>query len=488
MMVVTFMFVVLIGATTYIQFFAATELKADSRNSRTIFETAGRDRGQIIVGGHAIAASQPSGDAFKFQRIYSNGPLYAPITGYYSGILGTSTGLENQVNDVLTGDAPSLLRQRIQRLFTGQEPQGGSVELTIDPAVQEAAWKALDGRRGAAAAYNPQTGAILALVSSPSYDPNKLVVHNSKETIAADKAYQADPSKPMDNRAFGAHRYFPGSTFKLITVAAALSTGDYTPQTHVDAPDELSLPQSTQKIHNHDHAVCGDRHPEMIYALEQSCNTPFANIAMSLGKEKLGDMAEAFGFNRSSSIPLKVTPSVFPDKGELSDANLAMSGIGQYSVQATPLQMALVAGTIANNGTMMQPYLIDRVLDGNLDEIKKTSPKVVDNPISENVASQLQEMMVAVVEKGNSKAARIPGVVVGGKTGTAETGRGTADGWWVGYAGGDKPTIAVAAVVEGGQNGVKTAVGAEQGLPVARAMIQAHLASLAKQSGSGEEK
>lgn len=479
MVVVIVMFVTLFVSTSIIQFFQAPSLKADGRNSRTIFETSGRHRGQIIVGGQAIASSQPSDDAFKYQRIYSPGPLYAPITGYYSGNLGVSTGLEATANDVLVGDAPSLLRQRIQRLFTGQKPQGGSVELTLDPHVQQAAWKALNGRRGAAVAYNPQTGAILAAVSSPSYDPNKLVVHDNKAAVEADKAYQADPAKPMDNRAFGNHRYFPGSTFKLITAAAALSSGDYSPDTTVDAPVELKLPQTDITLKNYGGETCGDGHPTLQYTLEHSCNTPFASIGMELGKDAIADTAEAFGFNQSMTIPLPVGKSFFPSNEPLSDANLAMSSIGQYSVQATPLQMAVVAGTIANGGEMMQPYVIERELDGDLDQTKHTTPKKLGNPISQSVSDDLKTMMISVVENGNSTAAKIPGVQVAGKTGTAEHGddKNTADAWWVGFAPADNPTIAVAVVVEGGQPGLQSGLGARDALPVAKSMIQAHLAS-----------
>lgn len=486
-MVVVVMFLVLIFATTYIQFFQASSLKADGRNSRTIFETAGRHRGQIIVGGKAIASSQPSDDAFKFQRIYSAGPMYAPITGYYSGNLGASTGLEAEANDVLVGDAPSLLRQRIQRLFTGQKPQGGSIELTIDPAVQKAGWDAFKGRRGGAVALDPKTGAVLAAVSSPSYDPNKLVVHSNADAVKADKAYQADPNKPLDNRAFGNHRYFPGSTFKLVTAATALSTGEFSPDTLVDAPRELPLPQTDIKLHNHDNVACGDGHPPLVYALEQSCNTPFAKIGMELGKGKVGDMAEAFGFNEEFSIPLTVGKSYFPTNEVISDANMAMAAIGQYDVQATPLQMAMVASAVSNGGELMHPYMVDRVLDGDLDETKKTSPRQYGVPISESVADQLHQMMVSVVEKGNSTAARIPGVTVGGKTGTAEHGNNTdiADAWWVGFAENDKTSVVVAVVIEGGQDGIQTAVGNRDALPIAKAMLEARLASVNSQDKGG---
>ncbi|MDO5746252.1 MAG: penicillin-binding protein 2 [Actinomycetaceae bacterium] len=491
MRVVIAMFVVLMISSTYVQFIQAPSLKADSRNARTIYETSGRDRGQIIVAGKAIVSSQPSNDAFKFQRIYAQGQLYAPLTGYYSANLKSSTGLEKETNDILVGDAPSLLAQRNQRLFTGREPQGGSIELTIDPAVQQAAWDALGGRRGAVAAINPQTGEILAAVSSPSFDPNKLVVHNNTQALEAAKQMENDPTKPLDNRVFGGHRYFPGSVFKLVTAAAMLSNGDITPETLVDSPDELPLPQSTAVLKNSHNQKCGDGKPTLQYAFAQSCNTTFAKAAMDIGYERLRQQAEEFGFNDSNRIPLPVTPSVFPHDSGISQANLAMAGIGQHDVQVTPLHMAQIAGAIGNGGVMMKPYVVSRILDANLNETRKNSPRKQGEPISEATAQQLTEMMKATVREGTGSKAAVSGVEVAGKTGTAEVGdTGRADAWFVGFAPAENPTIAFAVVVEGGQNGIDTAFGGEVAAPIAQRVVSAHIASMKENtpaSVSGEE-
>lgn len=483
-LLVTGMFLALLISLTSLQGFARPalwesssqygSLTEDSRNARTIYQEYGKARGAIMVNGTAVAASVKSSDSLGYQRVYSNGPLYAPVTGYYSTIFSNMTGIENAENTVLNGSSPSLWRSRIQNLFTGDQPQGGSVELTINPTLQKVAYQALGNKRGAVVALNPKTGAILAMVSTPSFDPNLLASHDGTTADTAWKQLNSDSATPLINRAIGGDLYPPGSTFKVITASAALRLGKVTPDSKVDAPDTVTLPGTTHQLQNYAGESCGNGKVTLTYAFAESCNTTFAQLAMNVGEQELTREAEAWGFNTSSSIPLTVTPSSFPPVK--SQAELAMAGIGQQSVRVTPLQMAQVAATVANDGNQMQPYLVKRTLDDKLSVISTTSPKVARSPISSTVAGQLKTMMIQVVASGTGTSAQVDGMDVAGKTGTAETG---SDGgpvtWFIGYAGpsGQAPTIAIAVVLDGGDQTADTGTGGSEAAPIAATVFKA---------------
>lgn len=471
--VVIAMFVALMAAATWTQFFQAATLNADSRNVRTLYREFDNSRGPIVIAGEPVASSTEVDDAFKYQRSYTNGPLFAPVTGFYSVVYGR-TGIERAKNDVLTGTSDSLFLSRVQDLFTGRQPRGSSVELTIDPAVQQAAWDALGDQRGAVVALDPTTGAILAMVSRPSYDPNVLAGHT---TTAVNDAYRAlldDPSDPLVNRAIE-ETYFPGSTFKLIDAAAALEAG-MTTDTQLAAPQSLPLPGTTATISNFGGSSCGPGETvSLAEALRISCNTAFAQLGMDLGAEALQAQAEAFGFNSGLEVPLTVTPSLFP--APLNEPQTAQSAIGQYDVRATPLQMALVSAAVANGGTQMTPYLVQTVRNPDLDVIDEASPEVMGNPVSPATAAALRDMMVDVVESGSGTSARISGVQVAGKTGTAETtAQDPPHAWFTAFAPAETPRVAVAVVVENGGSLGNEATGGRLAAPIARAVIEAVLA------------
>ncbi|WP_043499590.1 peptidoglycan D,D-transpeptidase FtsI family protein [Georgenia sp. SUBG003] len=469
--VVALMFLALMVSATSVQFFQAGALNTDSRNVRTVYREYGRDRGPIVVAGESVATSTPVDDVYGYQRSYSPGQLYAHTTGYFSTAFNRLTGLEQTENEVLNGTSSSLLLQRIQTLVTGQQPQGGAVELTLDPAAQQAAAAALGDRKGAVVALDPGTGAILAMVSSPSFDPNSLATHDREEAEAAWTALNEDPDKPLVNRAIGGDQYAPGSVFKVITAAAALEADQgTTPDTLVPGPTELSLPQTSHIIQNPLQRACGDGSGEvpLIIAFRQSCNTTFAQLAMDMGEETLRAQAEAFGFGEPLEVPLKVTPSRFPD--EPSPPQLAMSGIGQSDVRVTPMQMAMVAAAVANDGVQMQPFLVARELSPDLEVVGTTEPRELRESVTPETADKLTEMMVEVVANGTGTAAQIPGVQVAGKTGTAEISADVSPhAWFLGFAGAEDPEVAVAVVVENGGDG-----GTNAG-PVARAVMEAVL-------------
>ena len=471
--VVILMFFVLMGGVTWVQFVDAPHLNADQRNVRTQYREFGKPRGPIVVGGETIASSVAVDDPYGFQRSYANGPLYAPVTGYYS-VVYQRKGIEEWLNTELNGSADSLFYERLQDLVTGRQPQGASVELTIDPVLQQAAWDALGDQRGAVVALDTQTGAILAMVSKPSYDPNALAGHDLAAVTQAWTALQADPSRPMDNRALGGITYPPGSTFKLITAAAALESG-MTPDTPLVAPTELDLPLTTATLHNFGGAACsGTGAITLRDALRISCNTAFAQLGMDLGADALRAQAEAFGFDTPLNVPMKVTESHFPADPDAPQT--ALSAIGQFEVRVTPLQMAMVSAAIANGGVPMRPYLVQAVRSSDLTVVDQTEPTELGRAVSAGTAAALRDMMVGVVANGTGRAAQIAGIQVAGKTGTAQTSEDAAPhAWFTAFAPADAPRVAVAVIVENGGSMGNEATGGAVAAPIARAVIEAAL-------------
>jgi peptidoglycan glycosyltransferase len=444
----------LLIADNLIQIVEAGSLRDKPQNSRQREMDLARQRGPIVVDGKSVAESVPVNDVYKDQRRYHGGSLYAPVTGYFSIV--SSTQVEQSENGVLSGQDNRLFIRRLSDYFTGRQPKGGTVELTLDAATQEAAAAALGNRKGAVVALNPKTGAILALVTSPSFDPNLLAVHDGTTLNNNDRTLNADPAKPLLDRATEL-TYPPGSTFKLITAAAALSSGKYTPDTQIDAPNVLQLPQSTNTLSNFGGETCaGTQRESLLDALKTSCNTAFAKLGLTLGANAISDQARKFGFDTTiSGFPLRQAASVFPTNIDLPET--ALSAIGQYDVRTTPLQMAMVAAAIANGGKEMKPYVVKQTLAPDLSTLQTTVPQQIAQPIDGNVAAELTTMMTAVVNGGTGVNAALPGIQVAGKTGTAQNAVGQAPhSWFVGFAPADNPEVAVCVFVEnsgGDQNG-----------------------------------
>lgn len=471
--VILMMFALIGAAATNNQFFQAPSLNADSRNERTILHAAETDRGPIIVAGTAIASSSRLEGSTRFQRSYSDGPLYAPITGFFSSVFSQATGIEAAAETTLDGRSEALLGQRLHNLFTGAKRQGGGVVLTVDPALQQIAADTLANRKGAVVALDAKTGAVLALYSSPSYDPNALAAFDSAAVNAAHAALVDDPNQPLINRAIAGSRYAPGSTFKILTAIALLEKGVATPQTPMPSPVSITLPGTQTQVSNIESATCGNGTPTLAEAFARSCNTTFLLASQSLTHADLADVASRFGFGESFSIPLAVTPSVFPETTDA--AQLAMSSIGQFSVQATPMQMAMIAQAIANDGTMMTPYLISEVVDADLAVQSQTRPKVAGTPVSADIANEITAMMTGVVSQpyGTGTSMALGGISVAAKTGTAETGiDGKANAWAVGFAPAEDPQIAFAVLVEG-DDAHPVPHGGDVAGPIARALLEA---------------
>lgn len=447
--VVMGLFGVLGIAVTMVQFVLAPSLMADQRNARRFLQSVERDRGPIIVSDFAVAKSVRDEDSNQYQRIYPEGPLYAAVTGYFSAVNMTATGIEAAENQVLEGSAPRLLGQRLYQMFAGKPRQGGGVLLTLDPNMQSLAAQLLGDRAGAVVALDAQTGAILTLYSSPSYDPTPLASLDSQVAAEAVEALETDPGRPLDNRAIAGNRFAPGSVFKILTTVALLENG-ISPGTNLESPVSWTLPNSVREISNVDHSSCGDGAPTLTEAFARSCNTTFAIASQELPAGKLQEVTERFGFGQTLQIPLTVTPSVFPQNPD--PAQLALSSIGQFDVQVTPLQMALVAQAIAKDGVMMKPFLVESVVDADNRQLSGSVPKELGNPVRPTVAREIKEMMVAAVSAPYGSAARaaLPNYQVAAKTGTAEVGTdGWTNAWTVAFAPADDPKIAIAVLVEG---------------------------------------
>ena len=391
----------------------------------------------------------PSDDKYKFQRIYPQPFKYAPITGYFSWY--GQTGVERSQNSVLAGDDSRLFVTRLVDMLSNSDPKGGNVQLTVNAAAQDAAWEGLEAlpgdAQGAVVALEPTTGRVLAMASTPTFDPNKLASHDFGAVADLSKELNADPREPLINRAIGT-TLPPGSTFKLVTAAAAIESGNYDADSQVPGGYRFKLPQSTTTVGNYDGGNCGGRRITLTQALQVSCNVTFLSLANELGVDAMADQAEAFGFNDTSLEDLGgQAESLYPR--DLDPPQTALSGIGQSSVTATPLQMAMVVAAIANDGDVMRPYVVDEVRAANLSVLDRTDPQSISKAISSTTAEELTTMMVATVDSGTATPAQIPGVQVAGKTGTAQS---TADrppyAWFVSFAPADDPQVAVAVLVQ----------------------------------------
>jgi peptidoglycan glycosyltransferase len=467
---VLLMFLALFVSTTVIQYFQVDNLQSDGRNARSIYASFQSERGQILVDGEPIAYSEAVGDRYNYQRVYPAGPVYSTVTGYFS-VQPSTGGLEGELNSILTGDSDAQFLDRLNAILTGRDPQGASVELTIDPVVQQAAWDALGDYTGAVVAIDPKTGAILALVSKPTYDPNRLAVHDPAAVEANYQSLLADPADPLINRGISGDLNPPGSTFKLVVTAAALESGQYTPDSTFPNPTSLTLPGTSTNITNSADSNCGGGgQATLATALRLSCNIPFAQLAGALGDDAIREQAAEFGFGDSFDIPMPTEPSTYPATG--SEAETWLTGFGQASVRATPLQMAMVSASIANGGVLMQPTLVESVVAPDLSVLESFQPQEYSRPLSAENAATLTQMMVAGVSNGVANNARINGVEVAGKTGTAENGPGEPYTlWFTGFAPANDPRVAVAVVLEDRQTGFGNLLAA----PIARTVMEAVL-------------
>jgi penicillin-binding protein A len=537
-----------------VQVIQGSSLRNNPQNRRVLLNEYSHPRGPIVASGTSIALSKATNDELKYLRRYPRGPVFAPVTGYNSFIYGLS-GIEEAENGILSGDDPRLFTSNLGDILTGRNPQGGTVVLTINKAAQEAAYKALGNRRGAVVALNPSTGAILAAVSKPSYDPNVLSSHNAEEISRAYSCYveldttrhahetsgelryhiraqlrarerrckgvPEDPTayfkhdpfgvSPLVNRAFR-EIYPSGSIFKIIDSAAALASGRYVPSTEIPAPDAYWPLQPTRTascssgisiktgpcIENFDGETCQNgKTASLEFAFAKSCNTAFAKLAVRLGGNAIGDEAHSFGLDKpypgqgppdfcdppAFRTPLPVCRSTPGSKQDLAEPDtLAQTAIGQQGVGITPLQAAMLAAAVANHGTLMQPYLVDKELGPNLSPLPVQHGGQMSQVLDPTTDQELIDMMHGVVTapEGTGLAANIPSVYVGGKTGTAEHCASHSSkcpppyDWFTGFAlDKGEPKIAVSVIIENETE----STGGLTSAPVAKQVMLAYLRS-----------
>ncbi|WP_053848150.1 penicillin-binding protein 2 [Streptomyces sp. NRRL B-24085] len=460
-----------------VQVFEARAHAENPANRRENIARYGRERGDILVGGRPVTGSRDTGEQLRYERTYTDGPLYAPVTGFASQEYGTSL-LEHSEDAVLSGTDPMLRPFPLWNDFTGSRNPGGDVVTTLDAAAQQAAYRGLAGRKGAVAAVEPATGRVLALVSSPSYDPG--VLSGNSAGVGQSWAWlNGNPDRPMLNRAVR-QTYPPGSTFKVVTAAAAL---DAKVIEDVDAPTDspapYTLPGTTTSLGNESE---GCRNLSLREAFRWSCNTVFAKLGVDVGVRDMTATARAFGFNDPAlRIPFSVARSTFDPT--VDRAQLALSSIGQYNTRATPLQMAMVSAAVANGGQIRTPYLVERTTTAGGSVVATAAPRPVRQAMEPATAAVLKELMTQVVTEGTGTNAAIPGAVVGGKTGTAQHGIGNAGmpyAWFVAWAQGERdmePEVAVAVVVEDASADRGDITGGGVAAPIARAVMKAVLNS-----------
>ncbi|HWV47838.1 MAG TPA: penicillin-binding protein 2 [Microbacterium sp.] len=469
------MFLSLFIATSWIQVVEADALAQNTNNKRTLLDSYEIQRGSIIASGTPIAYSIPTDDTYAFQRVYTDAAMWAPVTGYFNPALQSSTGLERAMNAQLSGTGAGAFLAEIDRIVSGQPQTGSSIALSLDAEVQRTAYEALDGLEGAVVAIEPSTGRILALASSPSYDTNQLASHDVAAVSTTYDQLEAAADNPLYNRAIAGSLNPPGSTFKLVTASAAYSTGEWTPESTLPNPARYTLPGTNQQIANSGGGTCGPGETVSIAdAIRLSCNIPMAQLAVAVGEDAMRETAEAFGFDLSFETPTPSTASTYP-RG-LSDDQVALTGFGQGDVRATPLQIAMVSAGIANDGVVMNPRMVDAVIGADLSTQTAFENTEFGRAVEESVAQDVTDAMVASVASGAASNARIDGVDVAGKTGTAENGDTEPYTlWFTGFAPADDPQVAVAVVVEDGGGKGQSGSGNSIAAPIAKKIIEAVL-------------
>lgn len=470
---VMLLFVAMVAQLTNLQVVQASRLNRDPRNTRNTVRDFSRNRGVIqTADGVVVAQSVPAKDSFHYQRRYPTGPLFAFVSGYQSFIYGTD-GVENTYGSELSGRSLPVRTSDLSHLFD-QTQRTGNVTLTLTNALQQAATAALGAQIGAVVALDPSTGAVLAMVSQPTFDPNQLASHSGAAVRKAWNGLNLDPGRPLLARAFR-ESYAPGSTMKVVTASAvldrmpALSTKDYPQLT------DLSLPQTTHQLHNFGGERCGGMLPDLFRV---SCDTGFAQIGLDLGATNLTDEALAFGFGARPPLDLPaVAASNFPPASSFAHnlPSLAFSAIGQQNVSATPLEMALVAAAIANRGVIMRPHVMAQIHDSQGRLVRSYTPTPWMTATSPQTADTMRQLMVGVVQAGTGTGVALNGVQVAAKTGTAEVDTTHTNAWMVAFAPADAPKIAVAVVLPGLTGIGNETTGGVRAAPIVKAVLAAYL-------------
>jgi peptidoglycan glycosyltransferase len=459
--------------TTWVQVVAADTYRLDPRNARFNLTQTGKERGLIVsADGVVLARSDPDpATTGSFIRSYPEGAVFANVVGYSSLLFGEQ-GLERAYSADLRSRRDFTISDLLS-VVLGRDLRPENIQLHLDASLQRLAYQALGGQAGAVVALDPLTGSVRALVTSPSYDPAQLL---GPDAASQYQVLLEDPARPLSDRATR-ELYPPGSTFKTVVAAAAIDSGTATQETTYADPAQFPLPGSTAVIENAGGGPCNNgTSTTLLQAFVRSCNTTFARIAIETGAEPIGETAQRLGFNREIPFPWPAAESAFATSILANDdAALGQSGIGERDVRATPLQMAMVAAAVANQGTVMVPNLVARIFDSDGNEVETIEPSVLDSAFSPETAFVMSQMMERVVTEGTGRQAAVPGIRVAGKTGTSTGIEGRPHAWFVGFAPVDAPTIAVAVFVEAGGNIGENASGGSVAAPIASQLISGWL-------------
>lgn len=490
---IVLLFSLLFAQLAYVQVFAADDIKSHPANfSRQLIAEYNVQRGKILTADGLVLAESvpaPEGSRYRYERRYPQGDLYGYITGFYSRVYGRSA-LEQSMNSYLSGEAPELAISTFSDLFLGRPKRGANIFVTIEPDLQEVARTALGGNEGAVVAMDPRSGDILALYSTPSFDPSELSSGTDEQMRRAWKRLNADADKPLLARSHQ-ELFLPGSSYKIVTASAALENG-LGPDSQWPNPHRLTLPLTNEQLQNFgdDHCNGGSSQITLIEAFEESCNVTFAEVGLDLGAERLAAQARAYGLcgtlpperttceERPITFELPFENGRFPEPEYFvqNEPLLAFSAIGLDNDLVNPLQMALIASAVANGGVMPQPRVVTEIRDSQGRVAREFDPGEVGRAISAESARALTQMMVAVVTEGSGYLAAIPGIQVAGKTGTATNGEGRApNAWFTAFAPAQNPRIAVSVIVLDGGNLGSEATGGQVAAPIVRSVIEAYL-------------
>ncbi|GAA0575193.1 MULTISPECIES: penicillin-binding transpeptidase domain-containing protein [Actinomadura] len=449
----------------YVQGSQAEDLRTDANNSRQFTDVFNHPRGQISAGGEVLVTSKPTGkDNPKYGRTYKDGPIFAPVTGYFNG---GASGVERAYNSLLSGKDTRITQQRWFDTFIGKPADGANLELTIDPEAQRTAYQLLrgktsPGRRGGAVVMDVRTGALKVAASWPSFDPNEVAPQQGEK--GGKRLEQLNDGegviKPLVDNALS-QTFPPGSSYKTVTAAAAMQELGIDSGSTIQT-GQLILPESGRPLPNsHDSGSCAGTAP-LRGAFAESCNTSFGKMALDMGIQQLSDSSGKFGFGKrielepdmyaaESSVPVSYTDAEGKTTPTGQDGT-ARSGIGQENVRATPLQMAMVAAAVANEGKIMSPFVVQKVRAKDQSELYNASPEQFAQPITGGQAEQLEDMMRAVISEGTAK--NLSGMRIAGKTGTAEQGPGNPNArWFIGFSPVENPRYAFAVMTEGPGSG-----------------------------------
>ena len=463
----------LLAGVTWYQVVRADALRDDQRNPRPLLLERGKERGLIVTADGTILARsiEDPEDPRSFVREYPEGPYFAHLVGYSSFLVGSS-GLEGAYAPDLRSRRDLTISDLVAALL-GRDLRPNSIEVTTDTDLQRAALDALGSNRGAVVALDPATGAVLASVSSPSFDPSLLLGNDAAEQF---DILLDDPTRPLLDR--GTREiYPPGSTFKTVVAAAALDTGKAEPGTTFEDPVEFQLPGSNATISNANGRPCNDGQTATLFeAFVRSCNTIFADLSIQLGAVDIGITADALGFNQDIDYEWEIPQAVWNTEELAQDAAaLGQSGIGERDVRATPLHMAMVAAAVANDGVAVTPHAVSRVFDPDGSTAEESEVSELGRAMSSETAVILTQMMERVVTEGTGRAAAVPGVRVAGKTGTSTGSEDFPNPWFIGFAPVDDPTIAIAVLIEGSETSGESASGGSVAAPIASRLFEVWL-------------